>query len=148
LVSGVGTWEPYAGIRAGHYTQQGYSENGGGVVALNYTGGNSNMVSSVMGMRFLATDGSLFNRPLSWMADLSWEHRLTGTTPSLTAAFAVAPTQTYQVFGAPAERNAAKLTLGVNWQPTPSTKVFLNLGAEEGSASHSYGVQLGAQWKW
>jgi uncharacterized protein with beta-barrel porin domain len=148
LGSTTGTWRPYAGLRAGHYTQQGYTESGGGVFDLSYAGANTNAVSSVLGMRFLKENGSLFGHAFAWQADLTWDHRLTGATQSLTAAFADAPAQTYQVFGTPADRNEARLSVAADWQPDARTTVFAKLGAEAGSHTRDYGASVGAQWKW
>jgi autotransporter passenger strand-loop-strand repeat protein len=148
LASSFGIWEPYAGLRAGHYAQQGFAETGGGVFDLDYAAANSNAVSSLLGVRLLKGAGVLFSHPLSWQADLAWEHQLGSTTQSVSAAFADAPAQTYQVFGTPSDRDAARLGMGASWQPTNRTTVFARVAAEVGSHARDYGVTAGAQWKW
>lgn len=148
LASVIGNWQPYVGLRAGHYTQQGFGENGGGVFNLDYAASNSNAVSSVLGLRFLKAAGALLDHPLDWQADLAWEHRFGSTAQSVSAAFADAPSQTYQVFGTPSDRDAGRLTVGADWQPSARTTVYAKVGAEAGSHTVDYGVTAGAQWKW
>jgi outer membrane autotransporter protein len=115
---------------------------------LSYGSANTNAAWSVLGVRFLKQGASLLGHPLDWQAELAWEHRLTGTTESLNAAFANAPGQTYQVFGTPSDRDAGRIALGASWQPNQRTTVFAKVGAEIGTSTHDYGVRAGVQWKW
>jgi autotransporter passenger strand-loop-strand repeat protein len=147
LAFAVGTVQPYAALSTGHYAQQGATE-GGGVTALTYASANTNALSSILGARFLKQGMWLFGHALDLQADISWEHRLTGADQSLTAALADAPQESWQVFGTPSDRNAAKLQIGADWQVASRTKVFARLGAEYGTNTHDYGGELGAQWKW
>lgn len=148
LDSTVGTWQPYAGIRAGHYTQQGFTESGADQLDLAYSAANSNVISSVLGLRLLESRSTLFGRPLDWQVDLSWQHRLTGTTQSLTAAFAGITGPSFEVRGAGADRNDGRVAVGANWQANASTSLFAHVVGEVGSNSHYYGVNVGARWSW
>ena len=105
-------------------------------------------MSSVLGMRFLKENGSLFGHAFAWQVDVTWDHRLTRTAQSVTAAFTDAPAQTYQVFGTLADRNEARLSVAADWQPGARTTVSAKLGAEAGSHTRDYRASVGAQWKW
>lgn len=148
LASGVATWQPYAGMSAGHYTQQGFTESGAGTLDLDYSAANSNVVSSVLGLRLLESHAMLFGRPFDWQVDLSWLHRLTGTSQSLIAAFAADHGPSFEVLGAPAARSSGRIAVGVNWQANSSTSVFAHVVGALGSNTHYYGVTAGARWSW
>jgi len=83
-----------------------------------------------------------------WQVDMSWLHRLTGTSQSLEAAFAADHGPSFEVLGAPAARNSGRIAVGVNWQANSSTSVFAHVVGEVGSNTHYYGVTAGARWSW
>ena len=78
----------------------------------------------------------------------SGRHRFGSTAQSVSAAFADAPLQTYQVFGTPSDRDAGRLAIGANWHANARTTVYAKLGAQAGSHTRNYEATAGAQWKW
>jgi outer membrane autotransporter protein len=148
------TVQPYVGLRAGHYRQAGYDEHTGmgsgvsGAFDLDVAGAASNSVASVVGARLVNLGGSLLGRALQVQTDVSWEHSLTGTNRSVSAAFASNPGEQWQVYGTSAERDMARISVGASWKATEHMTLTGTLAAETGSHSEDYGMQLGAQWKW
>ncbi|WP_266242221.1 MULTISPECIES: autotransporter domain-containing protein [Paraburkholderia] len=148
LQATLGTVQPYLGVRAAHYAQNGYRETGSDMFDLNVQNASDNMVSSVLGVRFTGNSGSLLNRPIQMQTSFAWEHRLTGTGRSVVAALSSNPDQSWKAFATPADRDVVRASLGASWQVSPRTTVYGNVNGEIGSHTEDYGVRVGVQWKW
>jgi autotransporter passenger strand-loop-strand repeat protein len=143
-----GIWQPYLGLRAGHYTQGGFAESGGGAIDLAYSAASSNALSSVLGVRFTRRAGAVRGKSIDLQAELAWEHRFGGMSQSLNAAFVDAPAATYQVFGTPSSRDTASMSVGAQWHWSELTTLYARVSADAGANEHDYGVTVSAQWKW
>ncbi|HIH2750783.1 TPA: autotransporter outer membrane beta-barrel domain-containing protein, partial [Burkholderia lata] len=142
------TFDPYAALRFGHYAQNAYTEQGGDLLDLTTPGATNNAFSSLLGVRITGSEFDLVGKKADVHADLAWEHRLNNPGKVMGMAFESDPKQAWQLWATPSDRDAGRVSVGLDIATTKTMTVHLNLNGEVGTSTSSYGGQVGVQWKW
>jgi uncharacterized protein with beta-barrel porin domain len=122
-----------------------YGESGAGAANLTFPAADSTSLASVLGLRLEKTFdwGALALRPEIWGG---WRHEYADVAPSVRAAFAGAPDQTFVTAGHDADRDQARLGAGLSLRgrggQALSVRFDNTVGATRSDMSLALGLRL------
>lgn len=127
--------EPYLGLAWNSIWSQSFTESGG-TARLRAGSNHNDNLSSTLGLRWQMR----LAESVALTADLRWQHLFGDTDPAVDLAFT--NSRDFTILGAPLNRNAAGLDLGLSIDLTPTTALRGLYEGNYGDNAHSHGARL------
>lgn len=136
---------PKAGLEWNYLNEQGYTETGGGPLALSVHGNSATRVRSSFGAE-LSTEKRAGEYSLRPAVSLQWRHDFINDGLDTTASFTGGGTA-FTTGGQNIKRNTTDLGLSLSVSKTKDFAFITQLNTEQASHYSGYSGQIQAQWK-
>jgi len=138
---------PFVGLSFGSVDQNGFVENGAGPLNLRVRDQSASSVRSTVGARVTAdvpVAGLLVTTDLS----AGWAHEYAPTNRSTVAAFAGAPTASFQVAGAKVPGDSAQVGFGLATAVFANTSIYAHYDGDVATGASSNAITAGIRITW
>ena len=138
---------PFVGLTVGSVDQDGFVENGAGVLNLRVRDQSASSVKSAVGARVTA-DMPVGGRVITTDLSAGWAHEYAPTNRSTVAAFAGAPAASFQVAGAKVPGDSAQVGFGLATAVFANTSLYAHYDGDLASGASSNAITAGFRFNW
>jgi autotransporter-associated beta strand protein len=131
---------PFVRFQASSISQAGFSEWGAGSLDLNVAQQTTTSLRTTLGADLAGTIG-----PVALALRLGWLHEYADVSRPMTAAFAGAPTASFTVYGAAAQRDSAVIGFSAAADIADGASLYLRYDGEVGSEANNQALTLGVR---
>jgi autotransporter-associated beta strand protein len=137
------TVTPFARFQATSINQAGFSEWGANSLNLNVAQQTTSSLRTTLGADLAGTIG-----PLLLGLRLGWLHEYADTSRPMTAAFAGAPAQSFTVYGASPQRDAAVIGFSASANVADNMSIYLRYDGEIAAGADNHSLNFGLRLNW
>ena len=138
---------PFVGLGFGAVDQNGFVENGAGALNLRVHDQSASSVKSTVGARVTA-DVPVAGHIVTTNLSAGWAHEYAPTNRSTVAAFAGAPTASFQVAGAKVPGDSAQVGFGLATAVFANISIYAHYDGDLASGASSHAVSAGLRFAW
>jgi outer membrane autotransporter protein len=142
------TITPFARFAAASVTQNALSEWGASSLSLNVQQQTTNSLRTTVGAEFGSSIGIGNQRAVDLALRLGWQHEFAYTGRPITAAFAGAPGNSFTVYGATPQPDAAVIGFSASTTVAAATQLYLRYDGEIGNGTDNHALNLGLRLSW
>jgi outer membrane autotransporter protein len=139
---------PFARLQAVSVRQAAFNEWGANSLDLSIAPQATNALRSTVGMDLSASVGLRDMRTLDLALRLGWQHEFADISRPITAAFAGASGNSFTVYGASPQRDAAVVGFSASTAVAHSTSLYLRYDGEIGSGNDNHALNIGLRVTW
>ena len=142
------TVTPFGRFAVSSVTQNAFSEWGANALSLNVQRQTTNSLRSTLGAEFGSAVGLGNERVVALALRLGWQHEFAYTGRPITAAFSGAPANSFTVYGATPQPDAAVIGFSANTLVAAATQLYLRYDGELGNGTNNHALNVGVRVSW